>query len=184
MRYVKAFLPLLLALTACNAITTFGTMNVQRSSLRGAGDLSVTIMLDRIPEAEVGSLQVRVMDFLDAVEDLANTGDFAALTRTELVDQLIAKVSPQYTHWVLAAIDTALAAIPPDAEIGEYNRRRILAFIIGSRAAVVGYNISDREAERGQVEPVLEGTVPPWPEPTSRHDPKHGDPRFPGSVYV
>jgi hypothetical protein len=138
-------------------------------------------MLDRAPEARVETLKGGVLDFLDAVEASTNMSNFATLTKMELVDQLIAKVSPQYTHWVTASIEIALAAVPPGTAIGEYNRRRILAFVTGSRAAVESYNVEDREAERGQVESVPEGAVPVWPE-TGHLYPEYGDPRFPGSV--
>jgi len=140
-----------------------GSLNMQRCGLRGAGDLSVTVMLDSTEVADVPRLQERVLAFLETVEQFAATGDLAALTRMEFTDRLLAKVSPEYAPWVRGALGTAMASLDAHAIIGEKNKRRILAYVNGSRRAVAAYNVEDRVGRRAKVAPLPVSGVPPWP---------------------
>jgi len=167
MKLYGPFLILLMLLTTgCVSFdrSQLKSMNMQRCGLRGAGDLSVTVMLDSTEVADAPKLQERVITFLDTVEQFAATGDLASLTRTEFTDRLLAKVSPEYAPWVRGALGTAMTSLDAHAVIGEKNKRRILAYINGSRRAVACYNVEDRAGKRAKVAPLPASGVPPWPE--------------------
>jgi hypothetical protein len=154
----------LLATVGCST-TRIGTMNVQRSGLRASGDLSVTVMLDRVALEDLEETKGRVKTFLDQIEEFAATGEIVTLTRTELTTLLLNKVSPKYTPWVLTALDAALLATDATAPIGDNNQRRIIAFVNGSRQAVALYNAQDRADKRTKAgpKPVPDEGVPDWP---------------------
>lgn len=157
---VCAILPVLvLLMSGCK----LGSVNVQRSGLRGAGDLAVTVMLDMTAEANVPQLQERIITFLDTVEQFAATGEIALLTRTELTARLLAEVSEKYAPWVQGAISAALTYLDARAPIGEKNQRRILAYVKGSRRAVALYDIEDRAGTRAKVRALPANGIPPWP---------------------
>lgn len=169
MRYLAVFLLIFLCLWTMGCTTTggnIGTMNVQRAGLRGAGDLSVTVMLDQIPTTDIEELKAHITTFLYAVEEFVVTGNAATLTRTELANRLIEVVADDYAHWVSMALQAALATTNPQVQIGEDNRRRILAFTHGSLTATSLYNVIDRADARGKLRlrKSLETGLPTWPE--------------------
>jgi len=141
-------------------------MNVQRSGLRGAGDLSVTVMLDQTQAADVEELKAELTTFLYAVKEFIETGDVVVLTRTELTTRLLEEVAGQYTPWAHMAINAALTTLDPTVSIGEAGKKRLTAFVHGSLTAAACYRTEDRIEERGKVRVIrsLEAGLPAWPE--------------------
>lgn len=165
MKQITVLLVLLMGVVGCNTLSDYGTMNVQRSGLRGAGDLSVTVMLDQTQAADVEQLKAEITTFLYAVRGFAETGNIATLTRTELITRLLGEVAGQYTPWVHMAINAALTTLDPTVSIGEAGRKRLIAFVYGSLTATACYQTEDRAEERGlSIQESLETGLPVWPE--------------------
>ena len=157
----------LTGVVGCSTLSDYGTMNVQRSGLRGAGDLSVTVMLDQTKDADVEQLKAEITTFLAAMNVFITTGNIAVLTRTELTNRIIGSVANQYAPWVSMALNAALTTLNPQAPLGGANKYRLAAFVYGSLTATANYRVEDRVDERKSVaQKPSEAGLPAWPETT------------------
>lgn len=136
---------LLMAFTAmllvgCKA----GSMNVQRSGLRGAGDTGVTIWLDDIDVDKVPQRQQEIIGTCSSLIDFLAEGELSDVTNTVLMDKLVARVPDEY-KWIPSEVFSLAGVMEVDTSaIGERNIRRLVSALNGMINGAKQYKISDR----------------------------------------
>lgn len=117
-------LPVVLLLAACAA----PSLNMQRSLLRGSGDVAATAYLDHNDDVAPRTLvQVAV-----GVQAFLESGDVSELPLDELKARLAQLIPIRYRAWgeqLLGVIDTQ--SVDVRGTVGVLNARRLEAFVIG-----------------------------------------------------
>jgi len=143
MKYVMAVvLALSLVLTAgCEP----PGMNVQRASLRGSGDISVSAALDAVKPAEkAAEVQQKTKEIAEAIRLFLKTGKVADLTIPEITTELEKIIPVNYRFLLEIAIAQIDGVTVPVQVIGTNNVRRIDSFCVGLINGCNEYSMDDR----------------------------------------
>lgn len=119
------------------------SLNVQRSALRGAGDMTATVYLDRADEPDAE----RVAGIADGLYEFVGTGDLAALPLDVVEDRLCALVPTDY-QWLVRQVLAVIVLQDVDVgeRIGAANVERIEAFLDGVRTGAIKFRRAEPDA--------------------------------------
>ena len=119
-------------------------MNVQRSGLRDVGDIASTLWLENIEMAKVEKRKGEIIETCDKLLEFLKTGQVIGLTSGALIEKLIGKVPTDYIWIPQQALVYANLANVDTNIVGDKNKKRLVAFIVGMKRGGEGYLSSDR----------------------------------------
>lgn len=125
------------------------SMNLQRSGIRTAADMSVTVTLDATPEVDVEKRILKTRAIAISIETFLKTGDFNKTTMDDFINlcRRIVPVDYQYIVDFLMRYTTDVS-LPVDS-LGEKNIRRLEDACAGMITACDRYVITDRPVKEG-----------------------------------
>lgn len=121
------------------------SMNTQRATLRGGGDVLVTGMLARVPEAELDNVKKELLDSVAGFEKFLEDGNVATLTEVQFRDRLLAKLPVKYLPVANAILDRVQGQVDASGLVGPDNVKRLLAVLRGIRQGIAMYDVADRK---------------------------------------
>jgi len=139
MKKVLFFLPVLL-FSGC---ATVSSLNVQRSALRSAGDLSATLILETQSAEEIVDQHEAMVDALTRVDQFLSSGECADLPLSHL-EQIKQCIPAKFHGLVDAAIASVQSKQVDPEKLGQNNVERIRAYLKGSLMGIQEYRVEDR----------------------------------------
>ena len=135
---------------------SFGSLNLQRSGLRGLGDTAVTVLLDQLPESQWEAASTELADAFQRLTDFVETGETQNLVFPKLVEKVRSVIPTQYRsigEALLVSIEHGSATVDVDVEIvGQDNLDRIKAFLEGAGSGLRAYRKDHRPPPEPQPE--------------------------------
>lgn len=115
--------------SGCGTVATFAdSLNLQRSALRGSGDVGATAYLDLNNSANPDKMKVSAEQMLKFFQ----TGDVSVFSLNAIKTKLEAIVSAEYVEWVdIALMIVGSQQLNVGQAIGKDNVKRIIAYLTG-----------------------------------------------------
>ena len=120
------------------------SMNVQRSGLRGVGDVAATVLLERVPEAAVPVVREKALEVIAQCDAALSDGVLPGMSLDALKKILDEKVPEQYKPVSDAVLKVVRGIRLPTEALGENNAKRIRAALVGIKSGVTEYKVGDR----------------------------------------
>ena len=127
-------------LTGCIA----PSMNLQRATLRAAGDASITAIVDNRSDDKVDPTLAKAKDIGEGILKFLEDGKVADLTQTQLKDGVLKIVPAQYRNWadqLLAVVSVREVNVD---KIGADNVSLLKAFVKGTLTGTSEYRKDHR----------------------------------------
>lgn len=116
-------------------------LNVERSALRGGGDLGVTAILDAQPIGKVDTVSTEIREGVAAARKLFDEGTLTLGAFREKIIALFPSDMQRIAATILSAIEGTRV---PTEKLGPANKKRILAALNGADAGLNAYSKEDR----------------------------------------
>ena len=144
MRFLSVLLVIVLCTMAIGCSDTLSSLNFQRSSIRGAGDIATTIWLEETSVVKIDETKAELLGVANSIEGFLSANP--TITEKELVAGLLT-VTPVEYQLLVAAIAATVNVKVEIGPIGPDNVKRIVGFLDGIRSGVAKYSIEDRGTE-------------------------------------
>jgi len=143
---MRQWLTAMLMLALGSGCAAVQSLNLQRSALRSAGDVSVTAVLDQMADDQWEAAHAEITDVVQRLQAFMADGAVAELVHPKLVEAVRGLIPAQYKslgNTLLASIENTGADVNT-TKIGADNVARIDAFLTGAATGLHAYRGTHR----------------------------------------
>jgi hypothetical protein len=121
------------------------SLNLQRSALRGSGDLAATGYLDTVSSTSVDVSKANVMAVAGVFVDVLVNDYVSDMDTTTIGNMIKSRIDPRY-YFLVDSMLARCVGVKPSHAIGDTNRKRLLAFAKGVASGAVEYEVPYTQA--------------------------------------